>query len=112
MKKSKNIVQKQPLSFGDWLLLHLKHETPCGDLARDALSDPLFFPGLCSTKKMKEILEKRNACEAAMNTLKDAILVYNKYKCAVAANLIIETVYEDNLRYYGYNREEKPFTTD
>ena len=50
MKKSKNIVQKQPLSFGDWLLLHLKHETPCGDLARDALSDPLFFL-LCVQQK-------------------------------------------------------------
>tara|TARA_Y100000114_G_C11738976_1_gene317856 strand:- start:760 stop:1101 length:342 start_codon:yes stop_codon:yes gene_type:complete len=113
MKKSKIIYRKNPLSFGDWLLLHIEHDTPIGDLARDAQCDPKFFPSICSTKKMKEIVKSRGSVSlAALQTLEDAILTYKKYKLAVKENLIDYKAYENNLTFYGYKCEEIAHTTD
>lgn len=111
--KKKEIVTKNPLSFGNWLMLHKGHDTPIGDLARDAFCDPHFLPVCCTTSKMRELLNTRGgAALKALNVLNEAIESYLKYKLAVEGKLILKEVYEDNLNYYGYMCEKRAYTTD
>lgn len=66
-------------SFYSWLLQFKDDYTAIGDLARDARSDADFPRRSMSYRHLKDYLESKHACDAAMNVFKEA---FDQYKDA------------------------------
>jgi hypothetical protein len=66
------------LSFTQWLAKHQKRDSPLGDLARDAASDPTW-PDAPEKKKYIDYLEKINASYGAIDALHSAWRSYKNY---------------------------------
>lgn len=63
-------------SFYSWLLQFKNDDTAIGDLARDASSDGEFPRRSISYRYLKDYLESKHACDAAMDVLMDAFAQY------------------------------------
>ena len=63
-------------SFYSWLLQFKNDDTAIGDLARDARSDADFPRRSISYRHLKDYLECKHACEAAMDVFTDAFAQY------------------------------------
>ena len=63
-------------SFYSWLLQFKNDDTAIGDLARDARSDADFPRRSISYRRLKDYLESKNACDAAMDVFTDAFAQY------------------------------------
>lgn len=63
-------------TFYSWLLQFHDDDTAIGDLARDARSDADFPRRSISYRHLKDYLESKNACDAAMNVFTDAFAQY------------------------------------
>lgn len=69
-------------SFYSWLSQFKSDNTAIGDLARDARSDNEFPRRSVSYKHLKEHLESKHACDAAMSVFTEAFAQYQK-QCGI-----------------------------
>ena len=63
-------------SFYSWLSQFKDENAAIGDLSRDARSDADFPRRSVSYRHLKDYLESKNACDAAMNVFTDAFAQY------------------------------------
>ena len=63
-------------SFYSWLSQFKDENAAIGDLARDARSDADFPRRSISYRHLKDYLEGKNACDAAMDVFTDAFAQY------------------------------------
>lgn len=63
-------------SFYSWLSQFKDENAAIGDLSRDARSDADFPRRSISYRHLKDYLESKNACDAAMDVFTDAFAQY------------------------------------
>jgi uncharacterized protein YozE (UPF0346 family) len=88
-------------NFYNWLKKQKDRDDPIGDLANDSLSDKSFPTESDSLEKIKTHLIVKNACDEAIQALKEAFDEFNsnrKYRSGISLKLRFEIFRNDDYR--------------